>query len=390
MKYDFDKIVVRKNTDCFKWDFAERIFKNTDALPMWVADMDFEAPPEVVSAIKKRAEHGVYGYALTPESYYESFISWIKKRHGFELKRDWLLFSPGIVPALSMSVMAYTAPGDKILIQTPVYNPFFTVVKDNGREVIENTLVLENGKYVIDFDDFENKIKTGVKMFILCNPHNPVGRVWQREELRKMAEICLKYKVIIVSDEIHSDVIYSGHKHVSIASLSDETLQNTVTLMAPSKTFNITGLAISSAVIANPALYAKFKKISESLHISNPAVFGVTAFEAAYRHGEKWLGELLKYLESNRDFMNDFIKSNLPQVKMVVPEGTFLAWLDFRRLKLSQKELNDLMVFKARLGLNDGEGFGASGRGFMRINFGCPRATLSEGLNRLETAFKIV
>ena len=387
MKYDFDKIIKRKDTDCFKWDFAEHIFKSKEVLPMWVADMDFEAPPEVIDAIKNRAAHGVYGYALTPDSYYEALISWMKKRHNFELKREWLLFSPGIVPALSMAVMAYTAPGDKILIQPPVYNPFFTVVKDNDREVVENNLVIENGRYVIDFNDFENKIKSGVKMFLMCNPHNPAGRVWEKHELEKMAEICLENKVLIVSDEIHSDIIYSTHKHVSIASLSNEILKNTITLLAPSKTFNITGLSISSVVIANPVFYNLFKKISEKLHISNPSVFGIPAFEAAYRYGEEWLGELLKYLETNRDFMAEFISSNVPRVKMIIPEGTFLAWLDFRGTGLNQKELNDLMVFKAKLGLNDGEGFGACGKGFMRLNFGCPRKTLETGLGRLKSAF---
>lgn len=387
-KYDFGSVINRKNTDCFKWDLASKIFKSEEALPMWVADMDFAAAPEIAEAIQARASHPIYGYAARPDSFNNSLIAWVKKRHGFETKNDWICFSPGIVPALAIAVSAYTAPGDKVMIQTPVYPPFFSVVRDQKRELVENALVLKNGRYSIDFDDFEKKAASGVKMFMLCSPHNPAGRVWTLEELLKIGEICLKYNIVIISDEIHSDIIYTGHKHICLASLSLEISNKTVTLMSPSKTFNITGLAISSAIISDEKLRAPFKKITENLHIDQTNVFGVTAFEAAYKHGEAWLHELLAYLEGNIEYISEFLSKNLPEVGFIKPEGTFLAWLDFKKFNLSQKELCDRITFKGGLALNDGTTFGTGGKGFMRLNFGCPRATLEEGLKRLVKAFK--
>ncbi len=387
-KYDFTSVINRKNTDCFKWDLASKIFKNEEALPMWVADMDFASAPEIVKAIQTRASHPIYGYAARPDSFNNSLIAWAEKRHGFEIKNEWICFSPGIVPALAIAVLAYTAPGDKVMIQTPVYPPFFSVVRDQNRELVENSLVLENGRYSINFDDFEKKAASGVKMFLLCSPHNPAGRVWTREELLKMAEICLKYNIVIISDEIHSDIIFTGHKHICMASLSQDISNKTVTLMSPSKTFNITGLAISSAIIADEKLRSPFKKITENLHIDQTNVFGVTAFTAAYAHGEPWLHELLTYLEGNIEYMSVFLSKNLPDIEFIKPDGTFLAWLDFKKFNLTQKELCDRITLKGHLALNDGTTFGADGRGFMRLNFGCPRATLEEGLNRLVKAFK--
>lgn len=387
-KYDFDSVISRKNTNCFKWDLAGKIFKSEEALPMWVADMDFAAAPEIAAAIQGRASHSIYGYAARPDSFNGSLIKWAKKRHGFEIQNDWICFSPGIVPALAIAVLAYTAPGDRVMIQTPVYPPFFSVVRDQNRELIENALVLENGHYRIDFDDFEKKASSGVKMFLLCSPHNPAGRVWTREELSKMSEICLKHNIIVISDEIHSDIIYTGHKHICTASLSNDISNQTVTLMSPSKTFNITGLAISSAIISNEKLRLPFKKITENLHIDQTNVFGVTAFEAAYAHGEPWLDELLKYLEGNIEYMSSFLSKNLPEAGFIKPDGTFLAWLDFKKFNLPQKELCERITLKGRLALNDGTTFGTDGEGFMRLNFGCPRATLEEGLKRLVKAFK--
>ena len=386
-KYDFGSVISRKNTNCFKWDLAGKIFKSEEVLPMWVADMDFASAPEIAAAIQARASHPIYGYAARPDSFNGSLIAWAEKRHGFEIKNDWICFSPGIVPALAIAVSAYTAPGDKVMIQTPVYPPFFSVVRDQNRELVENSLVLKNGRYSIDFDDFEKKAASGVKMFMLCNPHNPVGRVLTREELLKIGEICLKYNIVIISDEIHSDILYTGHKHICMASLSQEISNKTVTLMSPSKTFNITGLAISSAITANEKLRSPFKRITENLHIDQTNVFGVTSFEAAYTHGEPWLHELLAYLEGNIEYMSGFLSKNLPDVGFIKPEGTFLAWLDFKKFGLTQKELCDRITFKGGLALNDGTTFGTDGRGFMRLNFGCPRSTLEEGLNRLVKAF---
>ncbi|HNY10153.1 MAG TPA: PatB family C-S lyase [Candidatus Wallbacteria bacterium] len=388
LKYDFEPIINRKNTNCFKWDFAAKIFKSETALPMWVADMDFSSPPEIVNAIKERASHPIYGYAARPDSFNGSLIGWSKKRHGFEIKNEWICFSPGIVPALAIAVSAYTSPGDKVMIQTPVYPPFFSVVRDQKRELVENALSLENGHYSINFNDFEKKAASGVKLFMLCSPHNPVGRVWTREELLKIGEICLKYNIVIISDEIHSDIIYAGHKHICLASLSRDIMNKTVTLMSPSKTFNITGLAISAAIAADEKLRTPFKKITENLHIDQTNVFGVTAFEAAYKNGEAWLIELLAYLEGNIEYISEFLSKNLPEVKFIKPDGTFLAWLDFRKFDLPQKELCERITFRGGLALNDGTTFGGDGKGFMRLNFGCPRATLEEGMKRLLKAFK--
>jgi len=385
-KFNFDEIIDRNNSNCFKWDLAPKIFKNNDILPMWVADMDFAAPPEAVNALAERVRHKIFGYGARPDSYYASFINWAKKRYGLEVKKEHILFSPGIVPALSLSVAAYTGPGDKIIIQPPVYPPFAGVVKDWGRELVENNLKLVGGRYEMDFEDLEAKAKSGAKMIFLCAPHNPVGRVWSPEELERFLGICQKYNILVVSDEIHADIIYSGSRHTCPAAVSEKAADNMITLMSPSKTFNITGLSISSAVIANKKLREAFSAQTEKLHISQTNVFGITAFEAAYSYGEEWLGSLLEYLEANRDYALGYISNRIPRLKALKPESTFLMWIDFKSLGMKQAELNDFIVNKARPGLNDGASFGAAGEGFMRLNFGCPRKTLSEGLLRLENA----
>lgn len=384
--FDFDGVISRKNTDCFKWDFVKYIFKTDDLLPMWVADMDFQAPPEVVAAIVKRAEHPVYGYGARPGSFNASFIAWCKKRFGYEVRNEWIEFSPGIVPALSIAVQAFTRPGEGVIVQPPVYPPFISVVNDCGRRLLANRLVEKNGRYEIDFADLESLMKNGAALMLFCSPHNPVGRVWTKDEITRVGELCVRYNVTLVSDEIHADIIFGGGRHVCTASVSKEIEARTVTLLSPSKTFNITGLSISSAVIENRALRETFHAFVERLHIGNTNVFGITAFEAAYTHGEKWLGELLSYLEANRDYAVGRINSKMRGAKAFSPEGTFLLWIDFRGLGLKQNELVDLMVKKARLGLNDGATFGPGGEGFMRLNFACPRKTLEEGLDRLEKA----
>jgi cystathionine beta-lyase len=386
MKYNFNKIIKRSGTNCFKWDLAPAIFKNGDVLPMWVADMDFKSPPEVIAALKSRCAHGIYGYGARPDSYYHSFINWAKKRYGFNINKEEIIFSPGIVPALSLCVAAFTVAGDGVIIQPPVYPPFAGVVKDHGRKVLENNLKLIDGRYEIDFADLEVKAKSGAKMMFLCAPHNPAGRVWSQSELERVIDICLKYNILLVSDEIHADIVYSGSRHICPASLSKKVSGNIITLMSPSKTFNITGLSISSAVIADKKLREAFNSQIERLHIGLTNIFGITAFEAAYNFGGPWLESLLVYLESNRDYAVDYITGKIPSAAVIKPEATFLMWLDFRKLKMKQDKLNEFIINKARLGLNDGVSFGAAGAGFMRLNFACPRGILAEGLKRLETA----
>ncbi len=387
--FNFDERIERLGSNCFKWDFAPKIFGSSDILPMWVADMDFKSPPEVVDALYERVDHGVFGYGARPDSYYASFIAWAKKRYGFAIEKEHILFSPGIVPALSLCVAAFTAPGDGVIIQPPVYPPFAGVVKDWGRKVIENNLKrgADGGAYEIDFADLEAKAKSGgAKMIFLCAPHNPVGRVWKAEELERVLDICVKNNILVVSDEIHADIIYSGNRHICPATVSKKAAENMITLMSPSKTFNITGLSISSAVISDKKLREAFSAQAERLHISQTNVFGITAFEAAYTHGEPWLTALLEYLENNRDRALDFIARELPRLTAIKPESTFLMWINFEKLGMKQDKLNEFIIKKARLGLNDGAAFGEAGNGFMRLNFACPRAVLDEGLSRLKNA----
>lgn len=386
MNYDFDKIIERRDTSCVKWDLLNEEFGRDDVIPMWVADMDFLALPEITEAIKKRAEHGVFGYAAKPASYYESIIYWVKNRHNWDINRDFIIGTPGIVPALAAAVLAYTNPSDKVIIQPPVYHPFFAVIEGNGRKIITNNLKLENNKYVMDFEDLEKKIDPSVKMMILCNPHNPIGRVWSYEELKKLGEICLKHNIIIISDEIHSDIIYEGYKHTPIATISEELSEITITCMAPSKTFNIAGLSTSYAIIPNSNMGKKFALALDSLGINIGNLFGVTALEAAYINGEEWLKELIKYLEENMNYMVDFVNNNINGITVTKPEGTYLGWLDCRGLKMDGDKLKEFMIYEAKVGLNDGSIFGKVGEGFMRINVGCPRSVLIEGLKRIKVA----
>lgn len=388
MKYDFDKIIERKNTNSVKWDTVKERFGSNDILPMWVADMDFEVAPEILEAIKKRTEHGIFGYTIRPETYYKSIMSWLRNRHNWEINREWIGFSPGVVPALAIAVLSFTDIGDKIIIQPPIYPPFFKVIKRNGRQIVENPLKLQGGKFVMDFDDLESKIDSRVKMLMLCSPHNPVGRVWDKDELEKLSNICLRHNIIIVSDEIHSDIVYNGKKHIPIASLNEAVLQNTITFIAPSKTFNIAGLSTSATIIPNKKLREKFENTIESLEINSSNVFGIVALESAYKYGEEWLEELLKYLEGNINLLMDFARSNSHKVNITKPEGTYLAWLNFKKLNMKHDKLVEFMINKVKVGLNSGLDFGSQGEGFLRLNFACPRTLLEEGLNRIEKALK--
>jgi len=386
-KFDFDRVVDRTGTASRKWDARKDVFGTTDILPMWIADMDFRCPPVVQEALQQRAAHGVYGYPERLENYYAAFVGWAKRRYDWQVDPAWILTTPGVVPAINAAILAFTEPGDGILIQPPVYPPFFSCPRLNGRTVIENPLhENEDGTWEMDFDDLKRKLALKPKVLVLCSPHNPVGRVWRREELQRVAELCLGNDVLMFSDEIHGDLLLGNRRHISLASLSPDVAARTITCTAPSKTFNIAGLYTSAVVVSDPSLRARFGCMLEALDISGGNVFGITAFETAYDYGEDWLLELLMYLEKNADFMVDFLGKKIPRLRMAKPESTFLAWLDCRALGLTQPELKRFFIKNAGVGLNDGLTFGEQGRGFMRLNYGCSNATLREGLEKIEQA----
>lgn len=381
---DFDTIIDRKNTECLKYDFAKRRGMPEDVLPLWVADMDFKTSSYVEDALAERARHGIFGYSESQTPYFEIVRDWMKRHHDWEVKEPWLIKTPGVVFALAMAVKAYTEPGDGVLIQSPVYYPFSEVIEDNGRRIVSNTLVLgEDHKYYIDFEDFERQIKENqVKLFFLCNPHNPVGRVWTTEELTRLGDICLKYQVTVVSDEIHSDFIFRG-RHQVFADLKREYADITVTCTTPSKTFNLAGLLLSNIFISNRELRHKFRQQVNAAGISQLSPFGLVACETAYTQGEEWYQAMLAYVAENIAFTKEYVEKHLPGVEMVEHEGTYLVWLDFRKTGLSVEELEDLIVNRAKLWLDSGKIFGKSGEGFQRINVACPRQILEEALHRI-------
>ncbi|MCR4426292.1 MAG: PatB family C-S lyase [Firmicutes bacterium] len=387
MVYDFDQVLDRRNTSSMKWDGVVHRFGRADILPLWVADMDFKAPQPVIDAIAERARHGVYGYTDIPTSYHESVVSWVRRRHGWDIQPEWMLSTPGVVPGLAVAIMAFTEPGDKVLIQSPVYPPFFSIIRENGRELVNSQLVLAGDRYVMDFEDLEAQLDLGVKLVILCSPANPVGRVWTREELSRLAQMCVSRGIVIASDEIHSDIVYSSSKHIPIASLSNEVRDNTLTFIAPSKTFNLAGLATSVAIVPDPCLRERFERVLGSIGIG-VNLFGITALEAAYTHGEEWLGQVLRYLEGNLDFLCRFVDERIPGIRVIRAEGTYVIWLDCRGLGMTPRALREFMVSRARVGLNDGVPFGPGGEGFQRINIACPNSILGEALERIETASK--
>jgi len=387
IKYDFDKVIDRSNNYSAKWEELGKNFGRDDLLPMWVADMDFMSPLPVIETIVERAKQGIYGYTSMPESYFEAVARWMKKRHNWHVKTDWMIFSPGVVPALSFIVNAFTHPGDKIVVQPPVYYPFFKVIEDNGRRVVNNPLLFKDGRYTMDFDDLEKKVKDPqVKLIFLCSPHNPVGRVWTEEELKRLGRICIDNNVLVVSDEIHQDILYPGIKHTPFASISEEFALNSITCTAPSKTFNLAGLQTSTIIIPNKIYFETYKNFMIRVQILRNNVFGLVALEAAYNYGEEWLDQFLEYLDGNLKTLMTGIEKDIPQLKIVKPEGTYLAWIDCRELGLNPKELNDFIINKARLALDDGSWFGMGGSGFQRLNLACPRVYVNEALNRLKEA----
>lgn len=384
---DFDTVIDRRNTNCLKYDFAVRRGKPEGILPLWVADMDFRISSYIQDAIRKQAEHGIFGYSEVKEEYFAAVQKWMKKHYDWDVLEEWLVKTPGIVFALAMAVKAFTDKGDAILISQPVYYPFSEVITDNERRIVDSTLVLkEDGRYHVDFQDFEAKIiQEKVKLFFLCNPHNPVGRVWSREELITIGDICKKHDVIVVSDEIHADFVYKG-RHNVFAGLKDEYKNFSIVCTAPSKTFNIAGLQVSNIFIADRELRKRFKKQIDAAGYSQLNSVGLAACEAAYRDGEEWYQAMLAYVKENIAFTGEYIRQNIPQIKMTEPEGTYLVWLDFRGLQLSNSELEELIVKRAGLWLDSGAIFGLAGEGFQRINVACPRETLAIALEKLKQA----
>lgn len=382
----FDEIINRKNTYSLKWDCCKERFGAEDILPMWVADMDFKSPAEVTEAIKRRAEHGIFGYTEVSDNLSDALQIWIKRRNNWDIDKRWIVHSPGVVTSVNASILAFTDIGDKVLMQTPIYYPFYSSINDNKRQLIVNSLKNNNGYYEIDFEDLEKKFGSGVKIMIFCSPHNPIGRVWKRDELDQVAKLCQKYNVLLISDEIHSDLVYKGYKHIPIASLSEETLNNSVTLISPTKTFNLAGLSESIAIIVNMELRQRFKNTLSKTGAGMLNIFGLEAAEAAYAYGERWLEELIEYLQGNLEVLIEYFQKNIPQIKVIRPEATYLAWLDCNGLPVAADKLKEFFTFKARVGMNDGITFGKEGSGFQRINFACPRGLLLEGLERIKNA----
>ncbi len=385
---DFDKVTNRQGTDCLKFDFAVQRGKPEGILPLWVADMDFPTSSFILDALQERVQHGIFGYTESGDRYFEAVSNWLKEKHGWEVKKEWLKKTPGVVFALAMAVKAYSKKGEGVLIQQPVYYPFSEVIRDNDRIVVSNDLVLgEDGRYHIDFVDFEAKItENNVHLFLLCNPHNPVGRVWTEEELRRMGDICVKHQVVIVSDEVHQDFVYGSNKHVTLAALSDDYENLTVTCTAPGKTFNIAGLQISNIFIPNEELRRKFIKEVDAAGYSQLNTLGIVGGEAAYRYGHEWYEAMLAYVESNIQYFKTYLEENIPQVHLIQPEGTYLLWVDCRDLHLSEEELEDLIINKANLWLDSGSIFGNVGSGFQRFNAACPRAVLTQALDQFKAA----
>ena len=385
MNYNFDEVVCRKHTDALKLEALAPRWGRTDLLPMWVADMDFKTPSFIVEVMKKRMECEVFGYTAKPESWYEAIISWQKRRHKWTITKEMISFVPGVVPALAMAVQAFTQRGEKVMIQQPVYNPFAQVIRNNHRELVNCPLELKDGQYHINFKLFEKKIK-GCKLFLFCHPHNPGGRVWTREELKKVATICAQNNVIIVADEIHADLTLLPYEHIPFASVSEEAKQNSVVFASPSKAFNMAGLATSYAVIANPTLRRRFESYVEGNELAGGNVFAFNTVVAAYNKGEEWLQQMLTYVQGNIDEVVSYIKENIPQLKVIIPQASYLVFIDFSALQLNQKDIVALCTNRAHLALNDGSIYGEEGNGYMRINLACPRSVVRQALAQLKDA----
>lgn len=379
MQHNFDEIIPRRGTNSYKWDSAA----NPDVLPMWVADMDFRTAPAVMKALKRRVEHGIFGYVRVPDAYYDATISWFGRRHDWRIEKEWIIYTSGVVPALSAIIKALTGPGDKVLVQTPVYNCFFSSIRNNGCEIISNPLIYENETYRIDFDDLEKKAAdTNVRLLLLCNPHNPAGRVWSREELVRIGEICLRNHVTVVADEIHCELFFPGYTYTPFASISQEFLMNSVTCISPSKAFNLAGVQIANIVSADAEVRKKIDKAININEVCDVNPFGVEALIAAYNEGEEWLEELKRYLFDNYNYLRRFFAKHLPEFPVTKLEGTYLVWVDCSALKRTSENIVTSLLEQEKLWLNAGDMYGDTGEGFVRINIACPRQILIEGLER--------
>lgn len=388
MKYDFDTIIPRENTDCVKYDLRNKFFKTEDVIPMWVADMDFATPDFILKAIQDRLKHPILAYSYRSENYHQSIESWLKKQYNWHIESSWISFSPGVVPGIVTAIQALTKPKDKIIVQTPVYFPFFSSIKGTNREMLVNELTLVDGKYQMNFDDLENQIDSNTKMLILCNPHNPVGRAWSKEELARLADICEKHKLIVLSDEIHSDLVFKPYKHIPFASISAYSKNKTITFMAPSKTFNIAGLSTSFVIIPNPSLQRRYTRGLEIYHLNLGNIFGTLATTAAFQYGAEWKDQLKQYLMENINQVKTYFKSNLPKIQLIENQATYLLWLDCRALELDDTVLSQFFTQEAKLGLNPGNMFGQGGSGFMRMNIAMPRSVIEKVLINLKKAYQ--
>lgn len=387
MKYNFDEVIDRKGTDATKIDTLQERWGRTDLLPLWVADMDFRTPPFIVDTLKKRIENEVFGYTCKPKCWYDAIIDWQSRRHNWQIAPEMISFTPGVVPALAMAVQALTQPGDKVLIQPPVYFPFAMVVNNNHRTLVNSPLDFKDGQYHINFERLQRDIK-GCKLFLFCHPHNPGGRVWTKEEMQKVAEICHENNVIVVSDEIHADLTLPPFKHIPFATVSEKAKNNSIAFASPSKAFNMAGFSSSYAVIENPEIRKKFQQYVEGNMLCDGNIFAFQTVVSAYKQGESWLNQMLDYVQQNINFLVDYIREHIPQIHVIVPQASYLVFLDFRPLKLSQEQIVHLCVDGAKLALNDGAIYGEEGEGFMRINLACPRSVVACALKQLKEAIE--
>ena len=389
MQNNFDETINRKGSNSYKWDSA----KNEDVLPMWVADMDFKTAQPIIDALAKRVQHGIFGYTKVPEAYYNAVISWFGRRHNLTIEKEWVIYTIGVVPAISATILALTDPGDRVIVQEPVYNCFFSSIRNNQCEIFSNDLIYKDGRYTIDFDDLEKKATDPkVKVMLLCNPHNPAGRVWTKEELEKVGEICFRNNVIVVSDEIHCDLTHPGHPHIPFASLGQQFLENSVTCVAPSKTFNLAGLQIANIFVFDSEIRKKIDKAININEVCDVNPFAVEGLIAAYTHkdSEKWLDNLKDYLWENYQLVKDFFTRNYPQFPILPLEATYLVWIDTSVLTIKSEKLTELLIKNGKVWLNAGTIYGKAGEGFLRLNIACPRDVLQEGLDRIKKAFDLI
>lgn len=385
-KYNFDEIINRKGTNAVKTDALGPRFGNPELIPLWVADMDFKSPPSVTEAIIERAQHGIFGYTNAGQTYYDAIINWVNRQHNWNIEQKWISFIPGIVKGIAFVVDCFTSEKDEVIIQPPVYHPFRIVPTSHSRKVTDNPLILDAGQYKMDLEGLKKLINPSCKLLILCNPHNPGGRVWTRQELMDIAEICYDNNILVISDEIHSDLAFSPNKHIPFASVSEKAEQNSITFMAPSKTFNIAGIISSYSIIPNDDIRERFHTFLTNSELEAGHIFAYLAAEAAYNHGDEWLLEVKEYLWKSTTFVDNYLKAHIPQIKAMLPQASFLIWLDCRDLALSQKDLVSLFINDANLALNDGAMFGTGGEGFMRLNIGTPLANIEKALYNLKKA----